>query len=161
MHVFVLLIFSRYSVRLYVSYSTFYVLGLILSMQIPFVGFHPVRTSEHMFALAVFGLLQIYAFVDYLQTKIFRWENDVRWIVFFFVLLVGCALGSVASSTGYVAPWSGRFYSLWNWKYAETHLPIISSVSEHQPTVWSTFFLGRISRHIGSRRTRKLIGFAL
>lgn len=34
------------------AYSTFYILGLIFSMQIPFVGFQPIRTSEHM---AAFG----------------------------------------------------------------------------------------------------------
>lgn len=28
-------------------------------MQIPFVGFQPVKTSEHMAAFGVFGLLQV------------------------------------------------------------------------------------------------------
>ncbi len=32
------------------AYTTFYILGLILSMQVPFVGFQPLRTSEHMAA---------------------------------------------------------------------------------------------------------------
>lgn len=32
------------------AYSTFYIIGLVLSMQIPFVGFQPIRTSEHMAA---------------------------------------------------------------------------------------------------------------
>lgn len=34
----------------FLAYSTFYIVGLILSMQIPFVGFQPIRTSEHMAA---------------------------------------------------------------------------------------------------------------
>jgi dolichyl-diphosphooligosaccharide---protein glycosyltransferase len=42
---------GRYSSRLYVAYSTYYTLGTLASMQIPFVGFMPVRTSEHMAAL--------------------------------------------------------------------------------------------------------------
>ena len=41
---------------------------------------------------------------------------------------------------GYVAPWSGRFYSLWDTGYAKIHIPIIASVSEHQPTAWTSFF---------------------
>jgi len=41
---------------------------------------------------------------------------------------------------GYVAPWSGRFYSLWDTGYAKIHIPIIASVSEHQPTTWTAFF---------------------
>lgn len=32
------------------AYTTFFILGLVLSMQVPFVGFQPVRTSEHMAA---------------------------------------------------------------------------------------------------------------
>ena len=42
--------------------------------------------------------------------------------------------------TGIVAPWSGRFYSLWDTGYAKVHIPIIASVSEHQPTAWPAFF---------------------
>lgn len=41
---------------------------------------------------------------------------------------------------GVVAPWSGRFYSLWDTGYAKIHIPIIASVSEHQPTTWFSFF---------------------
>jgi dolichyl-diphosphooligosaccharide--protein glycosyltransferase len=51
LHIFVLLIMGRYTNSLYVSYCTFYVLGTILSMQIPFVGTQPVRTNDHMAAL--------------------------------------------------------------------------------------------------------------
>ena len=48
MHVFVLMVCGRFSHRVYVAYSTVYCLGTILSMQISFVGFQPVQTSEHM-----------------------------------------------------------------------------------------------------------------
>ena len=34
--------------RIYVAYNTFFIIGLLCSMQIPFVGFQPVKTSEHM-----------------------------------------------------------------------------------------------------------------
>lgn len=50
LHVFVLLLMGRFSNRLFTSYTTFYILGLVMSMQIPFVGFQPIRTSEHMAA---------------------------------------------------------------------------------------------------------------
>ena len=35
---------------------------------------------------------------------------------------------------------SCRFYSLWDTGYARVHIPIISSVSEHQPTTWTSLF---------------------
>lgn len=44
------------------------------------------------------------------------------------------------SVSGVIAPWSGRFYSLWDTGYAKIHIPIIASVSEHQPTAWPSFF---------------------
>ncbi|KAF9808180.1 hypothetical protein SFRURICE_017332, partial [Spodoptera frugiperda] len=50
LHVFLLLIMGRFSQRLFVSYTVFYIVGLLMSMQIPFVGFQPIRTSEHMAA---------------------------------------------------------------------------------------------------------------
>jgi dolichyl-diphosphooligosaccharide--protein glycosyltransferase len=56
LHAFVLICMGRFSPRLYVSYTTWYALGTLASMQIPFVGFLPIRSSEHMSALGKFGL---------------------------------------------------------------------------------------------------------
>lgn len=39
-----------------------------------------------------------------------------------------------------IAPWTGRFYSLLDPSYAKNNIPIIASVSEHQPTV-NLFYL--------------------
>lgn len=110
-------------------------------MQIPFVGFQPVRTSEHMASAGVFVLLQAYAFLIYLQSFIPKAQLKT-----FFITAVAMAAGLVFVSVvfltyvGYIAPWSGRFYSLWDTGYAKIHIPIIASVSEHQPTTWFSFF---------------------
>lgn len=53
LHVFVLVCMGRFSPRVYVSYCTWYALGTLASMQIPFVGFLPIRSSEHMSALGM------------------------------------------------------------------------------------------------------------
>lgn len=53
LHAFVLIVMGRYSPRLYVSYVSWYALGTLGSMQIPFVGFLPIRSSEHMAALGL------------------------------------------------------------------------------------------------------------
>ncbi|XP_014662879.1 PREDICTED: dolichyl-diphosphooligosaccharide--protein glycosyltransferase subunit STT3B-like [Priapulus caudatus] len=141
LHVFVLLLMGRFSQRVYVAYSVFYIVGLILSMQIPFVGFQPIRTSEHMAAAGVFALINAYGAVQYIQTFLSKKEFKT----FFFVAIVssaGLVFVSVVGLTylGYIAPWSGRFYSLWDTGYAKIHIPIIASVSEHQPTPWFSFF---------------------
>ncbi|GFQ69147.1 dolichyl-diphosphooligosaccharide--protein glycosyltransferase subunit STT3B [Trichonephila clavata] len=141
LHVFVLLMMGRYSNKIYVAYTTFFILGLLLSMQIPFVGFQPVRTSEHMASAGVFILLNAYAFLKYLQS--FMTKSDLKTLFIFSVIGIGVLvfLGVVVLTyTGYIAPWSGRFYSLWDTGYAKIHIPIIASVSEHQPTTWFSFF---------------------
>jgi dolichyl-diphosphooligosaccharide--protein glycosyltransferase len=46
----------------------------------------------------------------------------------------------VVAPTGKISPWTGRFYSLLDPSYAKNHIPIIASVSEHQPTSWSSFY---------------------
>ncbi|KAF4518973.1 hypothetical protein B566_EDAN007760 [Ephemera danica] len=141
LHVFGLLLMGRYSARLYTSYCTFYMLGLLLSMQVPFVGFQPVRTSEHMASTGVFCLLNAVGALRYVQSLLSR--SDLK------SLFLGMAAGaaglvflSVVGLTyaGIIAPWSGRFYSLWDTGYAKIHIPIIASVSEHQPTTWFSFF---------------------
>ncbi|RNA30477.1 dolichyl-diphosphooligosaccharide-- glycosyltransferase subunit STT3B [Brachionus plicatilis] len=141
LHVFVLMIIGRYSDRIYVAYSVFYIIGTILSMQIPFVGFQPIRTSEHMAAAGTFALIQAYAFLNYLKSKLSAKEFR-SFFIFAVTLAAGVVFAGVVALTyfGYIAPWSGRFYSLWDTGYAKIHIPIITSVSEHQPTTWTSFF---------------------
>jgi len=141
LHVFVLLLMGRYSERVYVAYNSFFIIGLVCSMQIPFVGFQPVKTSEHMASAGVFALLQAVAFIKYVQTYLSKAEFK-----YFFLMAGSIAAGLVFAVVvgltwaGVVAPWSGRFYSLWDTGYAKIHIPIIASVSEHQPTTWFSFF---------------------
>lgn len=141
LHAFVLICMGRFSPRLYVSYTTWYALGTIASMQVPFVGFLPIRSSDHMAALGVFGLIQLVGFVEYVRaqmpSKQFQLLLRTLVLVVFVVSFGGLVLLTVS---GTIAPWSGRFYSLWDTGYAKVHIPIIASVSEHQPTAWPAFF---------------------
>ncbi|KAM9907528.1 hypothetical protein OXX79_000898 [Metschnikowia pulcherrima] len=141
LHVFVLLLMGRYTQRLYAAYTTWYALGTVASMQIPFVGFLPIRSNDHMAALGVFGLLQLVAFGAYVRTNV----PAAQFRSFFAVSVVLVTLLGVfglvgLTAAGWIAPWTGRFYSLWDTNYAKIHIPIIASVSEHQPTAWPAFF---------------------
>ncbi|XP_030747974.1 dolichyl-diphosphooligosaccharide--protein glycosyltransferase subunit STT3A [Sitophilus oryzae] len=141
LHVLTLMITGRFSHRIYIAYSTLYCLGTILSMQISFVGFQPVQSSEHMLALGVFGLCQICAFVDYVRSKMS--SADFQALLSFALSTVGAIIGVgliILALSGKIAPWTGRFYALLDPSYAKNHIPIIASVSEHQPTAWSSFF---------------------
>ncbi|XP_018576446.1 dolichyl-diphosphooligosaccharide--protein glycosyltransferase subunit STT3A [Anoplophora glabripennis] len=141
LHVLTLMATGRFSHRIYVAYSTLYCVGTILSMQISFVGFQPVQSSEHMLALGVFGLCQIIAFVDYICSKLSK--NDFETLYTFLLYTVGIltmVVGTILTLSGKISPWTGRFYSLLDPSYAKNHIPIIASVSEHQPTSWSSFY---------------------
>lgn len=131
----------RFSHRIYVAYSTVYTLGTILSMQISFVGFQPVHTSEHMAAFGIFGLCQIYAFTQYLQSSLSpaMFRQLFRFLLTIVLSALACVVTMLAI-TGKIAPWTGRFYSLLDPSYAKNNIPIIASVSEHQPTTWSSFY---------------------
>ncbi|KAI5476455.1 oligosaccharyl transferase STT3 subunit [Pseudohyphozyma bogoriensis] len=141
LHVFVLLLMGRYSSRIYVAYSSFYAIGTLASMQVPFVGFLPLLTSEHMSSLGVFGLLQIVAFVQLVRSHVAPKQFKVLLNGFIaFGVAVAIAGLLFMTKSGKIAPWTGRFYSLWDTGYARIHLPLVSSVSEHQPTAWPSFF---------------------
>ncbi|MCJ1363512.1 oligosaccharyl transferase stt3 subunit [Acarospora aff. strigata] len=141
LHTFVLIVMGRYSPRLYVSYSTWFALGTLASMQIPFVGFLPIRSSEHMSALGVFGLIQIVAFVEFVRQQLpgRQFQTLLRSLI---LVIFAVSVGGLVllTASGVIAPWTGRFYSLWDTGYAKIHIPIIASVSEHQPTAWPAFF---------------------
>lgn len=141
LHVLALMTTGRFSHRLYVAYSTVYCIGTILSMQISFVGFQPVQSSEHMLAFGVFGLCQLHALVDFVRSKLSKEQFEVLFkslVAAIFSIALGFA--AILTLSGKVSPWTGRFYSLLDPSYAKNHIPIIASVSEHQPTSWSSFY---------------------
>lgn len=141
LHVLALIITGRFSHRIYVAYSILYCVGTILSMQISFVGFQPVQSSEHMLALGVFGLCQIFAFIEYVRARLSKEYFETLLKAVLMTVFSGVVVVSVILSiTGKVSPWTGRFYSLLDPSYAKNHIPIIASVSEHQPTSWSSFY---------------------
>ncbi len=82
-------------------------------MQIPFVGFQPIRTSEHMAAAGTFALLQAYAFLNYLRSKLSRTQFK-QFFIFSVILVAGIVFAGVIGLTyaGYVAPWSGKLCHL-------------------------------------------------
>ena len=140
-YVLVMLFTGRYSQRLYVAYNTFYILGSLLSMQIRFVGFNAVQTSEHLGAFGTFGLLNLYCFSRWVRTfagpKLFN--RVIQYLVFMALSIVG-AIVVLAFATGQGGGMTGRIRTLLDPTYATNHIPIIASVSEHQPTAWGSYF---------------------
>ena len=92
----------------------------------------------HLFEI---GYVQVFYFLDWVKhllsdTKLF--QMFLR-ITVTSAISLGVVVLGVGSASGYISPWTGRFYSLLDPTYAKDHIPIIASVSEHQPTAWSSF----------------------
>ncbi|KAG0674935.1 oligosaccharyl transferase stt3 subunit [Pichia californica] len=141
LHIFILILMGRFNYKLYTSYCTWYALGTLMSMQIPFVGFLPIKSNDHMAAFGVFGLLQLVVLTNYFKETLSP-KRFFNLMIAFGILVFTFGISGliIATKLGWIAPWTGRFYSLWDTNYAKIHIPIIASVSEHQPTPWSSFY---------------------
>jgi len=131
-----LVIIGRTDVKIYIAYSVFYILGTLLSMQIPFVNFQAIRSSEHMLSHGVFILLQVYMFVQFVKTNL----SEQAFKKLFFFCMFGFAVVFfmaflVLSFKGHIY-FSSRSLTLLDPTFAKKFIPIVASVSEHQPTTW-------------------------
>jgi dolichyl-diphosphooligosaccharide--protein glycosyltransferase len=117
-------------------------------------------TSCSHLPAGVFGLLQLVAFVETVRKLVPGKQFQLLLRAFVIAaFVIAFAVLVVLTSSGWIAPWTGRFYSLWDTGYAKIHsesgpfiprwvleltlstaVPIIASVSEHQPTAWPSFF---------------------
>lgn len=85
--------------------------------------------------------MQIVAFVEFVREHVPSRQFQTLLKSFIAITFIGSmAVLVLLTLSGVIAPWSGRFYSLWDTGYAKIHIPIIASVSEHQPTAWPSFF---------------------
>jgi dolichyl-diphosphooligosaccharide---protein glycosyltransferase len=127
----------EFTVNLYISYSCFYIIGSLLAMQVPFVWFAVVFSSEHLASHVVFVFVQVYALSEWIKDK----AGEARFKYLVKVLVIGGAFcGAVYMVVFARSGWSGRSMSLLDPTYAKKFVPIIASVSEHQPTTWASFF---------------------
>ncbi len=131
---------NRFNMRIYVAYSVFYVIGTIMAMLIPFVGFNAIRSSEHLASHCVFAIMNIYVVIEYVRRNLPEEQ---------FAVLTRLAFGLATAAFGFLfvfitvtgaTRWSGRSLTLLDPTYAKKYIPIIASVSEHQPTSWSSYF---------------------
>ncbi|KAL5172198.1 Dolichyl-diphosphooligosaccharide--protein glycosyltransferase subunit STT3A [Glycine soja] len=145
MHVLLCIVTGRYSSRLYIAYAPLVVLGTLLAALVPVVGFNAVMTSEHFASFLVFIIIHVVALVHYikgiLSPKMFKVAVA---LVVSVGLAVCCTMVAVLIALVASSPtkgWSGRSLSLLDPTYASKYIPIIASVSEHQPPTWPSYFM--------------------
>lgn len=119
------------------AYAPFVILGTLLASLVPVVGFNAVMTSEHFASFLVFILIHVVALVYYikgiLSPKMFKVAVTLvvsgGLAVCFAMIAVLIAMVASSPTMG----WVGRSLSLLDPTYASKYIPIIVSVSEHQP----------------------------
>ncbi|XP_078438680.1 staurosporin and temperature sensitive 3-like A [Wolffia australiana] len=144
MHVLLCIVTGRYSPRLYIAFAPLVILGTLLAALVPVVGFNAVMTSEHFASFLVFIIINVVALVYYikgiLSPKMFKVAIT---LVISIGIAVCVAVGAVLVALVASSPtkgWSGRSLSLLDPTYASKYIPIIASVSEHQPPTWPSYF---------------------
>jgi asparagine N-glycosylation enzyme membrane subunit Stt3 len=86
---------------------------------------HTVLATDTLLSLprsGVFGLLQLVAFVQVVRSHLPAKQFQTLLTVFVVAVFVIAFAALVAMTmSGTIAPWTGRFYSLWDTGYAKIH----------------------------------------
>ena len=147
LHVLLNMMLNYFNRKLYVAYTTFYMFGVFLSMQVPFIGFQVIFKADHFLSLIIFVFCQILAAKKSIRRYLFEDDLNYKRVKFL-------ALGTF--STGLLLFFLFlRFSKNENFKTLNLEArisallfpsfrqksPIFSSVAEHQPASWSVFYL--------------------
>ena len=135
-----LIIIGRTDIKIYVSYTVFYIMGTLLSMQVPFVLFGALRSSEHFLSHGVFIILNMLMLVQFIKSNLTEemYYSLLNFCMFGLAVIFGLTF-LVLTFNGYIS-FGSRILTLLDPTYASKYIPIVASVSEHQPTTWSAFF---------------------
>ncbi|KAL7543759.1 hypothetical protein ACHAXR_013057 [Thalassiosira sp. AJA248-18] len=133
-HAAFLVLLGRFSTKVYLAYTLFYVVGTSLAIQVPVVGWSPLKSLEQLAPCAVFLGYQVlqYCEIQRKQKKMSRkeaWKFRVQVSV---MALVAASLIVVAvTPKSYFGPISSRVRGLFV-PHTKTGNPLVDSVAEHQ-----------------------------
>jgi dolichyl-diphosphooligosaccharide---protein glycosyltransferase len=140
----------RFSTKLYLAYTIFYMIGTTLAVQIPVVGWAPLKSLEQLGALAVFAAYQVMFVSDNLVLVMGRKDRTTRRVSLVqqwqYRIMALAGAGVVAGllvylflPASYFGPISSRVRGLFV-KHTKTGNPLVDSVAEHQPASSRAYF---------------------
>jgi dolichyl-diphosphooligosaccharide--protein glycosyltransferase len=132
--VFVLVVLKRYDRRLLINYGVTMGLGLLIAMQLPYIGLSYLTSIPMIPIIAVFIILLI---TEFLQHNI---SAKTRMLI-----IVGVTAAIIISIiplayAGYLGEMAGKFTSVIN-PSARATTPLIASVAEHRVTAWGSLYM--------------------
>jgi len=134
-HAAALILLGRYTSKLHRAYTLFYVIGTFGAIQVPVVGWGPLKSLEQLAPLLVFVGMQGLEYCEVQRRKrnlTMLQHQLLRVKVAIPVLAVVVAVVAVLYPTGYFGPLSARVRGLFV-KHTRTGNPLVDSVAEHQP----------------------------
>jgi len=142
LHAAFLVVVGRFNTQVYLAYSVFYALGTALAVQIPVVGWTPLKSLEQLAPCAVFLGYQLLQYCEILRKKR-RLSRKEAWLMRVRVCGMVAAVLVVAvmllAPKGYFGPISARVRGLFV-KHTKTGNPLVDSVAEHQPASSRAYF---------------------
>lgn len=134
LHTGILVLLGRHSSKLHAAYSAFYSVGTVLAVQVPVVGWTPLKSLEQLGPCAVFLGIQLVEYCERIRIKN-KLSFGKAWLlrlrVFGMAAMAGVAVIALLYPTGYFGPISSRVRGLFV-KHTKTGNPLVDSVAEHQ-----------------------------
>jgi dolichyl-diphosphooligosaccharide--protein glycosyltransferase len=141
-HAAFLVAIGRFSRKVYTSYSLFYLIGTTLAIQVPVVGWAPLRSLEQLGPCAVFCAYQLLQVCEIIKGKkqMSRVEVFKLRVKVFAASGIGVMLLIITlAPSGYFGPISSRVRGLFV-QHTKTGNPLVDSVAEHQPASSRAYF---------------------
>ncbi|KAL7566257.1 hypothetical protein ACA910_011317 [Epithemia clementina (nom. ined.)] len=139
---------GNYSTKLHRAYSSFFVVGTVLAIQVPVVGLSPLKSLEQLGPFVAFAGMQLIEICEVIKRQHEK-KNDrpmtfvqiwkLRFRVFAVAGVAGLAIVFLLLPTGYFGPLSSRVRGLFV-KHTKTGNPLVDSVAEHQAANPSAYF---------------------
>ncbi len=136
-----LIFLGRFNIKAYITYSVVYLIGNLLSLGVPFVGYWAIwQSSEHLPSHIAFIFCQLYYVRLFLKRRLSkeRFEFLTKVLIYSFIFLVMAAFIYIIVMGKTTA--GHRILTLINPVFAKKHNPLVASISEHQSTAWPSMF---------------------
>ncbi|SBT71265.1 dolichyl-diphosphooligosaccharide--protein glycosyltransferase subunit STT3, putative [Plasmodium malariae] len=135
----VIIILKKYTLKHCILYNVYYVLTTILCLNIPRINSSVFGSIEHLATHAMYLLCSCLLFfrsiAEHFKLHEEKFKNIFVQVCFIFFALIFKFLIFTDKLS-----WNHRSRTLLDPTYASKHNPIVASISEHQPTTWSSYF---------------------
>jgi len=133
---------GRFSSKLHMSFSLFYIIGTLGAIQVPVVGLTPLKSLEQLGSLAVFVGIQVIAFAEHTIRRkgLFTFQEKMAARAKLYAIALGVSFFLIlCAPQGYFGPLSSRIRGLFV-KHTRTGNPLVDSVAEHQPASSQAYY---------------------